>query len=264
MSNVWVCVPSKRPPAEVEKWAQAWRDMGYRLALWRDWETVEGELSLWPFANLCDHISAPRLRAGDDFDGYPGYAVATNALIQRVINERAAQWCVIGGDDVWPDTTKRADEIAQECEAHFDNILGDPTRPFHVTPTFGVMQPTGQRWGDKNGAYVDRVCGSAWLGREFCLSFKDGQGPLWPKFTHMYADECLQNVATRLGVLWQRPDLTHDHRHWGRPREGETMGMRDRMPEFLKKWNTDEHWRESKAEFERLKVEDFASCMPTP
>ena len=33
-------------------------------------------------------------------------------------------------------------------------------------------------------------------------------------------------VATKLGVMWARPDLTHYHHHWQRERQEE--------PEFLK------------------------------
>jgi hypothetical protein len=86
-----------------------------------------------------------------------------------------------------------AKQIAKECTAHFGG-------------TFGVMQPTGDRWA--NGS-IDRICGSPWLGREFCTRMYHGKGPMYGGYLHMFGDEELQHVATRLGVLWQRRDLTH-------------------------------------------------------
>jgi hypothetical protein len=69
-------------------------------------------------------------------------------------------------------------------------------------------------------------------------------------------------IVKQLGVFWQRPDLTHFHDHWGRPREGETMGRKERMPDFLIKANSTDEWHKSKKEFERLKAGGFAECLP--
>jgi hypothetical protein len=44
------------------------------------------------------------------------------------------------------------------------------------------------------------------------------EGPLFP-YPHCFADEDLQNVAIKLGVFWQRPDLLQEHRHWQRGAE---------------------------------------------
>ena len=89
--------------------------------------------------------------------------------------------------------------------------------------TFGVMQATGDRWGENEPwaraqfpdapAYIDRICGSPWIGREFARRMNQGKGPFWREYFHMFADEELQCVAQRLGVLWQRRDLTHHHEH---------------------------------------------------
>ncbi len=105
-------------------------------------------------------------------------------------------------------------------------------------------------------AYIDRICGSAWLGREFCKRANQGRGPLHPDFYHMHVDECLYEYAKMLGILWQRRDLTHFHNHWG------LDGDSRKMPEFLRKVNTPEHWNESKAILDKLKAEKFASCLP--
>jgi hypothetical protein len=234
--------------------------MGYRIALWRD-EARKDPVSL---SRLVDMLAF-----GEGYVGgkYPGYAIATNILIKDVMSDEAAKFFVIGGDDVFPDTTKRADEIAAECEDYFLNLHGERVSklphpvvlndPLGRWPTFGVMQPTGDRWGDKNGPYIERVAGSAWIGREFALRAYGGNGPLWPEYFHMYPDEELQLVAQKLGVFWQRPDLTQIHQHWGRPKEGETMGHSHNMPEFLKRANSDKEWDAAKKLFEARKAAGF-------
>lgn len=250
MSDVWVCVPSKRPAEHVRKWAAAWRERGYKIALW------------------VDRISGHDLDCADCWGGcddYPGYAVATNKLIQHVVKDRGARWCVIGGDDVYPDPNHTASEIAQQCEAHFGLIgaLMETTVNYWRVmtgdehSTFGVMQPTGDRWQEGMGGFdnapIDRICGSAWLGREFCERINGGRGPLWPEFTHMHVDEALQCVAEKLGILWQRRDLTQLHNHWARG-DGKT---RADMPEFLAEANSAAHWQKSLGILERLKAEGF-------
>lgn len=230
--SVWLTIPSKRPEAEARPILDLWTARGYKIALCRD----EGE------AIACDHL--------ESILPYPGYACAVNALAKQVLeNDPACDWIVIGGDDVEPDLVHTADEIARECTEHFKG-------------TFGIMQPVGHAWGDRQGPYIRRVCGSAWIGREWCQRANQGRGPLFPEFKHMYVDECLQEVAVQLGVLWQHEELKQIHRHWGLPKEGERLAPRDRMPEFLEKWNTPEHWRESKAILDRLKANGFKECLP--
>jgi hypothetical protein len=126
------------------------------------------------------------------------------------------------------------------------------------------MQPTGDLWGDSpqsrakhgehRGAYIDRICGSAWIGREVVEHLYDGQGPLWPEFYHMFVDEHLQCVAEKLGILWQRRDLTQHHEHWAR----EGGKTREDCPDFLKQVTSPEHWAEAQAIFNRLKAGGFA------
>ncbi len=228
--SVWVCVPSARPPAEQAAWAAKWRTQGYSIAIWRD----GGERS---------EIDYDFCQVGE----YPGYAQATNALIKWVIdNDSSCDWCVAGGDDVYPDPNLRADEIAAQCSRHFSGAFEccyPPDRPkapygskyfdqggsgkdagsYIATATFGVMQPTGHRWGDDASsramwptapAYIDRIAGSPWIGREFARRINGGKGPLWPEYHHCWSDQELQELATTLGVFWQRRDLTHFHNHW--------------------------------------------------
>lgn len=230
--SVWFAIPSKRPPEEAEPVLKQWRERGYKLAVWRD----QGEASV---------------NADAEFSGtYTGYARIVNLLVDRVLAlDPEADWIVTGGDDVLPDPNHSAEEIARQCGEHF-GLLHDV--PNHECSTFGVMQPIGDRWGDKLGPYVERVCGSPWMGREFCKRVNRGTGPLWQGmtigekvwegYTHMGVDEELQAVASKYGILLQRPDLTHFHQHWGRPKPGEALGQRDRMPKFLEHANSRPEW----------------------
>lgn len=238
--STWVTIPSARPVAEVNAWAAKWIAMGYRVAIQRDPGKGEGLENIGWYERP-----------------YAGYAEAVNFLVKAILAiDTDCDWIVIGGDDVFPDPTKRADEIAWECNVR------------HVEHgTFSVMQPTGDRWGDTpqsrqqygehRGAYIDRVAGSPWIGREFALRVNQGNGPLWPEYSHMGVDEELQAVAEKLGVFWQRPDLTHLHQHWGRPREGERFAQRDRMPAFLERANSPEEWARYKRIFGARKLTGF-------
>ncbi len=100
------------------------------------------------------------------------------------------------------------------------------------------------------------------MGREFCLRVNQGNGPLWPEYFHMGCDEELQAVATKLGVFWQRPDLIHLHKHWGRAREGERLAPRERMPKFLEKANSAEEWNKYKKLFAERQAAGFPGSEP--
>lgn len=247
--SVWVVVPSKRPAEVVAAWAAAWRERGYTIGLWRDPGEVTGVADMT--------ISDP----------YPGYAQAVNGLVRGVLEwDSACNWIVTGGDDVFPDPNHTADEIARQCVEHFrehfhTRIIMDEGPPYigGEWATFGVMQCTGDRYGEDStgSAYIDRVCGSPWMGREFCLRVNQGKGPLWPEYTHMFEDEELFNVAQRLGILWQRRDLVQRHEHWARARQD----SRD-MPEFLAEVSSALHWRKYKALFEQRKAAGFPGSEP--
>lgn len=255
--SVWLTIPSARPPAQANPVLQKWRDQGYKIALWRDWgaDSAISDVSIYL--------------------DYPGYAKAVNGLIGMVLGaplspdapkwaDTDAEWFVIGGDDVLPDPTKRADEIAWECSDHFrkwgrfEGTIG--------ADAFGVMQPTGDRWGTNpthpnpamRTAYIDRICGSAWIGRGFARRVYNGAGPLWPEYQHMFVDEELQRVAEKLGVLWQRRDLTHHHQHYAR-NDGLTHshGRRPVKPAHLVKWTDPKHWKEAETIFKRREAEGF-------
>ena len=242
--SVWVVCPSARPVEQVAKWAALWRERGYKIGLARDEDS--------PFD---DDLPDSRW-----LGPYPGYAIVVNRLIADIMTvDASAEWYVVAGDDIEPDAAHTAEEIAAQCEGYFTKLhYGNEAH--HAAErgplsTLGVMQPTGDRWTEDHhgSACVDRVASSAWIGREFALRVNQGNGPLWPEYTHMFVDEELQEVATRLGVFWQRRDLIHLHNHWQRPK-GVTNAD---CPPHLLKVNTSEHWRESKEIFMRRKRAGF-------
>lgn len=260
MSSCWVVCPSARPVEHVAKWAAKWHERGYKVALWRDDPHEAAQLGYLGYV-FDFHLLGQ----------YPGYAVAQNALIAEAISrDDKAEWFVCAGDDIEPDAAHTAEEIAAQCGLHFATTHAGPDAAPGVAisvksigaalhgiehATLGVMQPTGDRWTEDHhgSACVDRVASSAWIGREFALRVNQGNGPLWPEYTHMFVDEELQEVATRLGVFWQRRDLIHLHNHWQRPK-GVTNAD---CPPHLLKVNTSEHWRESKEIFMRRKRAGF-------
>lgn len=244
--SVWYVIPSKRPLAEAEKCLQAWKDMGYEVAILR--ETDDGRPES---ADICLPVK--------DYIGWPR---SVNLLVANIMaNDPGAKWFVTGGDDYFPDPTKRADQIAAECSELFGAVLMLPSAdayPKHST--FGVMQPTGDRWGERYGiATIDRIAGSPWMGREFCRRMYHGSGPLYNGYYHNFADEELQCVAQKLGVFWQRRDLNQEHRHWARPRGD----WRD-APEWAHKINhpAQSDWDKSKALFAARKAAGFPGHEP--
>ncbi len=242
--SVWLCLPSARPPEQVEPVLAQWRERGYKIALIRD----SGSGGIKNF----DHCFG--------FAAYPGYAKSVNTLASYVLEEDpSCDWIVTGGDDTLPDPNHTAEEIAAQCTEHF----GGPFANYgHRRPqnTMGVMQPTGDRFA---GGSIDRIAGSPWLGREWCLRANGGRGPFWPEFTHMFGDECLKRTAEKLGVYWARPDLTHFHKHFQRASDAlDSPAIPAPVPEHLKKWGTKQHWDEMLAIFRRLESEDFRVCMP--
>jgi len=229
--SVWYCLPSARADGGT---IAAWRRAGYDVAVWRD-------------------IGAPEIDADMIIRGtYPGYALATNHLIHDVLRaDRYCDWVVAGGDDVMPDPDHDPNDIASECTMHFGS-------------TFGVMQPVGDSWGEdepwairaypkSRRRYIERICGSPWIGREFCERMYQGRGPFWPEFYHQFVDEHMQAVCEKLGVLWQRYDLTHYHAHALRVHETP-------VPPWVTLTQGQDHWREAKAIFERLQAGGFAEA----
>ncbi len=250
--SVWYCLPSARPAEQVRARMAKWTERGYKIAMVRD------ELPL-DFQVLGENML---IVAREYWGRFPGYAVAMNELVIQVFQrDHACDWVVVGADDIDPDPNFTADEIAAQCSTYFA-LYGDHMKPTNQRHSFGVMQPTGDRWGDKDGAYIDRVAGSPWIGRRFVELMYGGRGPYWPEYTHMGVDEELQHVALAYGAFWQRPDLIHYHDHWGRPRAGEKWGNADRMPAFLAHANSPAEWQRYKRIFAARLAAGFPGSDP--
>lgn len=180
---VWYCTPSARPKEEAEACFSKWLEFGCKVIIMREGPALELPIVQYPVSF------------------YSGYPISCNTLIKmaRVIDQ-SAEWFILGGDDYYPDMRLKANEVADECDAHFGG-------------TFGVMQPTGDRYG--NG-YIDTAAASPWIGKEFCNRAYSGYGPLHAGYHHLYADTELQAVAQLHGVFWQRLDIKQEHKHWSR------------------------------------------------
>ncbi len=251
--SVYFSIPSARPPDEALPVLHEWQKQGYCVFVQRD----PGA----PFLAGIDCVHRP----------YAGYPEAINFLCREIIrNDPKAEWIVIAGDDTLPDPNKSAEEIGNECRDYFLRLSSDTAVELlqdgtagldRRLETFGVMQPTGDPWADSQGRIIDRIAGSPWIGREFARRMYKGRGPLWEGFFHMFEDEHLMAVAEKLGVFWQRPDLTHHHNHWCRPKPGQKMGHINQLPGFHEKSNSKEEWIKAKAEFDRLKAGGFSEAL---
>lgn len=218
--NVWYAIPSKRTPKEAERTLSQWRNQDYRIAVFRD---------------LTDEPVHADIEARGK---YHGYADAVNQLCATIIrNDPDAQWIVTGGDDVLPDPNYTAEQIGQQCSEHFGG-------------TFGVMQPTGDGHG------IENICGSPWMGREWCQRINGGKGPLWHEYHHNFVDNELQHVAIKLGVLWQRPELRHQHNNW--------MWTTQVRPAFLDRAYSASEWANAERIFYSRKDAGFPGHEPLP
>jgi hypothetical protein len=236
MSGVWFCIPSIRPGGGT---IPAWRRAGYRIAVLR-----QGE----PLGPAIADIEIPTAE-------YLGWPKSINILSRSVFErDPDAQWIVSGGDDYLPDTEHIPECIGVECRTHFGG-------------TFGVMQPTGDRWGEEwpqkpewagKPAVLDRIAGSPWLGREWCERAYGGRGPMPEEYHHVFADEQLQCVAERLGVFWQRRDLCQYHAHPLR----KPHARQEDWPEFLKPIQA--MWSREQARFDADKAAGFPGSDPLP
>jgi len=130
-------------------------------------------------------------------DPYPGYFPCMNVLSWELRDQYDI--IVFGGDDMYPDQTKMAQEIGQEFVEHFGGTLG-------------VMQPIG----DTGIPGVDTICGSPWVGKEYLLRSYQGKGPWHHGYRAYYGDQEMKDVAEKLGLLWQRKDIAQYHHHFSR------------------------------------------------
>lgn len=269
--SVWFVIPSARPPEEAEKCLAKWLAQGYKVAIQRD---IDAQTPLRGSGGYPDW---------EEFRPYSGYAESVNFLVEQIMEyDSSATWFVTGGDDTDPDPNHSAEEIARECSTHFGRINGVyevECLEFYQNPevsargilgrpnsTFGVMQPTGDRYAfDRalGSCAIDRVAGSPWMGREWCARINQGRGPLWSEYTHMFVDEELQAVAIKYGVFWQRPDLIHLHHHYMRQSDAlDSKAIHRDAPAHLVEVNSTDHWQKYKKIFEARKAAGFPGSEP--
>jgi len=222
--SVWLVLPSALPPEQADECFKLWSQQGYKLCIQRD----PGHIYDSQYA----HIMMER--------PYKGYPEAVNYLAKGVLaDDLDCNWIVAAGDDTHPDLSHTADEIADEL-----------TEFFHGT--FGVCQPTGDRWSDHMGAIIERIAGSPWMGREWCERANQGRGPMWPEFFHNWADQFLQETAIKYGRFARRRDLIHYHNH-SRRKGGQ---WKDHQRKF------DADYVKMKPLFEALKAAGFPGSEP--
>lgn len=258
--SVWLTIPSARPPAEAEKVLSKWRAQGYKIALQRD---EDAEALVWRESGYKRELTPKCVFTLPHdailFRPYSGYAEAVNRMVEHAMwVDPVAEWFIAAGDDTEPDMNHTAEEIARQCCDYFKK--GDDLTFPECGHTFGVMQPTGDRFAEGS---IDRIAGSAWLGREFCRRINQGKGPLWPEYVHNFVDEELQNVALKYGIFWQRRDLIHLHRHFQRENDSLTSpAISKPTPEHLKAAFSPEGWGPYKAIFDRRKAQGFPGSEP--
>lgn len=218
--NIYYAIPSCNLP-RARGCLTAWKTMGYKTALFTE-QPVNG-------------LDVDRLHF--NVGKFPGYWAASNFLAKLLVDMHDADIVIFGGDDLYPDT----DHKPQDIGADFYKTFPDG---------FGVMQPTGDLFmQDEHGVPASaRICGSPWFGREWIKRAYNGVGPTWPGYKSFYGDEDLQHVALKLRKLWQRPDLNQPHLHWSRNEEG--CGVR----QDYQKDNNARYWKKDKELFDmRLK-----------
>lgn len=177
--EVWFAIPSASPE-KCRKVLPVWREMGYKTAVLQNFE--RGEIP----ADICVW-----------HDSYPGWPGSVNMLCKDIV-PKACQIVVSGGDDMLPDPKHTAQELAAQFMERFPD-------------TFGVMQPHGDSYMASN-----RYCGSPFMGRAWFENMYGGRGGMHAGYHHNYADNELFWVSKGMGVLWERPDLSHFHEHFTR------------------------------------------------
>jgi hypothetical protein len=179
--NPWVAFPTCNTLRAVKALA-AWKGMGYNTCILVDaFHPVKAEADVV--------ISVPN---------YEGYWKSCNQMCKHIIAKSHAHIVVCAADDLFPDERKNAEVLQRQFLQHFNGTLG-------------IMQPIGDSMKG-----TDQICGSPWIGREFIERSYQGNGPYHDGFAQFYSDEELLHVAKKLGILWQRRDVTHLHMHWAR------------------------------------------------
>ena len=231
-----ICSPTARPPAEAARFALQWLKAGYIGLFWRDQADEFSEIVLREGEGRCAVFISPV---------YPGFGPSINAMSKEAFNRfTSLQFLIAAGDDTDP-CAQDPNVIAKECIEHFGG-------------TYGIMQPTGDRWAQGS---IDRIAGSPWIGKEWCERAHKGAGPFHPEALHMFSDQILKEAAERFGVYWMRRDLTQKHNHFSRV--GDHVDYSPvRVPPHLKWCNNPAHWQAMQALYERVKRGGYQQCTP--
>lgn len=168
-------------------------------------------------------------------DKYEGYYKSFNEMAKTI--GRDADIMVTGGDDIWPDPNKNAQEIGRECLAKFPDGLF-------------VMQPVGDIMPG-----VHRICASPWIGRGWLDRGYQGKHPLWGGYIAFFGDQELKEISEKLKVLWQRSDLCQYHDHWSR------VGGPPKT-EYQKR--NDSFWTHDQNLYNSRKMQKFPHMWPLP
>jgi len=185
MSEVWLGLPSANIKM-AKKTFPEWKSRGYKIAV------------------ICpDHlydeyvpITDVAIKESKNF-GYSGWPKSVNIICKELQN---VDIVIAAGDDMYPDKNHTAEELRIQFINYFNG-------------TFGVMQPTGDKFGSLACPECEQICGSAWLGKDFRNKINKGNGPMWEEYWHMYADTELYQVAKKHNCLWIREDLNQYHEH---------------------------------------------------
>lgn len=200
--DIWAVWPSANPKL-ADKCAALWNAAGYKTAVLIDdkWDSPLG----------IEHPS--RVIWGGEWKGYPN---AMNLLCREVPGDVVV--CI--SDDILPPKEETKEVIYSKFMERFPD-------------TFGVMQPTGDKFGS-----IDICCPCPWIGRAFIDEAYGGSGPYNTVYFHYYSDKEIMDVAVLMDAFQARPDLTQYHDHWQRGKKKRPQHLQKALERWKKDKNT--------------------------
>jgi len=204
---VWPSVNSHLAGITLRKWRAA----GYRTAVLIDRGCI------WESESAPDKIIY-----GGKWEGFPH---AVNLLCR----ETGGDVVVCAGDDIYPSEEETPIQIQDKFLERFPD-------------TFGVMQPTGDRFGS-----IDLCCPCPWVGRKFIDEAYGEGGPYWEGYFHYFSDQEIQDVATLMGAFQQRQEISQFHDHWQRDKGQRPPHMKKALQE----------WKKDKRTYQQRKASNF-------
>ena len=196
MNEIWAVWPSANPDL-ADKCAELWNAAGYKTAVLIDRGAAVPQV---PNRTLLSPT-------------WKGYSHAMNRLCREVSGDVVV--CI--SDDIHPSKEETPDEIRRKFLERFPD-------------TFGVMQPTGDKFGS-----IDICCPCPWVGRAFINEAYGGNGPYNIDYFHYYSDKEIMDVAILMGAFQARNDLTQYHDHWQRCKQKRPKHLQH----ALERWNAD-------------------------